>query len=123
MKIRNLDGSGDWSFGRGLASYATGNAAIALNIETRLKSWVGNCFFDTSMGIDWSNLMDKGKQQNLLAALRALILQSYGVVQLNSLTTNFNPTTRNLTVMYTIDTIFSSGFQRQVAAAAGTTVS
>lgn len=123
MKIRNLDGSRDWSFGGGLASYATDNAAIAVNIETRLKSWVGNCFFDTAMGIDWSNLMGKGKQQDLLAALRALILQSYGVVQLSTLAANFNPATRNLTVTYTIDTIFSSGFQQQVAAAAGTMVS
>ena len=120
MIFRSLSGTGDWRFGRGAADYAHDNQAIALNIQTRIKSWVGGCFFDQAMGIDWCNLLDKGQKELLLNNLRTLILTSYGVVKINSVVTIFDSRTRALTVSYNIDTIFSSSFQRQIAAAAGT---
>ncbi len=119
MKFRGLDGTGDWTFGRGLANYASDDKAINFNIQTRLKSWVGNCFFDVNAGVDWLNLLDKGRKESLLLALRTVILQTEGVVTIKSLNYTFDAATRAAIITYEVDTIYSSGFQSQVAAAAG----
>ncbi len=119
MIIRNLDATGDWTFGKGASNYARNERAVNLNLQTRLKSWVGNCFFDLPAGIDWRTRLDKNQEQNLLDDLRTLILQSYGVVGINSMDANFNETTRALRVRYDIQTIYSPSFQSEVTAAAG----
>ncbi len=123
MIFRNLETNGDWTFGRGLANYAQDQHAVELNIQTRLKCWVGNCFFDLNMGVDYANLLDKGKKADLLNALRTVIVQSYGVMRVNSVDARFDERSRALAVTYNVDTIFSSGFQQQVLAAAGPAVS
>ena len=46
MIFRSLDELGDWNFGKGVQDFVSGNDAIALNIKTRIQSWVGDCFFD-----------------------------------------------------------------------------
>lgn len=119
MIMRNLDGNGDWTFGRGLGNYVRAERAINLNLQTRLKSWVGNCFFDLPAGIDWETRLDKNQKENLLNDLRVLILQSYGVVGINSVAANFDAHTRALRVTYDIQTIYSQSFQNEVAVAAG----
>lgn len=118
MIFRSLTDDNDWTFGRGIAGFATDERALELNLATRLKSWVGNCVFDLQAGIDWKSRLDKGQQQNILNEVRALILQSYGVVGINAISSNLDQH-RNLTVRYDITTIFSPSFQRTVAVAAG----
>ena len=51
MKVRALDESGDWTFGKGENNYYSANDAIAQNIKTRLYSFLGDCFFDLSANI------------------------------------------------------------------------
>ena len=119
MIFRALTPLGDWSFGAGLNNYARNEDAIDLNIKTRLLSWVGNCFFALQDGIDWKTRLDKGQQQNLINELKAEILQSYGVVGINSVSYTFDASRRALVVMYNIQTIFSPSFQSEVAAAVG----
>lgn len=119
MIFRSLTASGDWTFGQGLSNYARNGQAIDFNIKTRLLSWVGNCFFALPDGIDWHTRLDKGQRQNLLNDLRAEILQSFGVVGINSFDFVFDARTRALIVSYNIQTIFSPSFQSQVAAAVG----
>lgn len=119
MIFRNLDSDGDWTFGKGAANYARAERAIELNLRTRLLSWVGNCFFDLQAGIDWRARLDKGQRENLLNDLRVLILQSFGVVGINSVDATLDPETRAMRVRYDIETIYSQSFQREVEAAAG----
>lgn len=38
MIFRALNSQGDWLWGQGVGGYATGNDAIGLNIETRIRS-------------------------------------------------------------------------------------
>lgn len=118
MIFRNLDADGDWTFGQGKSNYAQAELAINLNIKTRLLSWVGNCFFDLLAGIDWLTRLDKGQQQNLVNDLTALILQSYGVVAVNSLNYNLSAE-RVMTVTYNIQTIYTQAFQSTVSATVG----
>lgn len=119
MIFRNLTVDGDWTFGMGRAAYAANERAIELNLQTRLLSWKGNCFFALEDGVDWKNRLDKGQRQNLLDELKTIILKSAGVVGVNSVTYNLDAQ-RRLSVTYDIQTIFSTSFRRVVAIAAGT---
>lgn len=114
MIFRNLDSNGDFTFGRGVANYINQNAAIGLNIKTRILSWVGDCFFDTGAGIDWANRLGSKNQRALLELdLKRIILQSSGVTGIVSFDTNL--TGRSFTANYTVNTIYSKGYSNSVS--------
>src|SRR5271166_3725928 len=101
MIVRALDQNGDWTYGQGQNNYLSGVAAIEQSIQTRLKSFLGNCFFNTSVGIDWFNLLG-GK--NILAvqlAVSATILNTQGVLAILSLDMNLS-SDRNLVITYSV---------------------
>ena len=107
MKIRALSELGDWKFGKGIQSYNFGQNAIAENIQTRLLSFFGDCWFDILAGIDWTRLLgNKGTKQEIELRVRAMILQSYGVVRVNTLNVIFNGANRNILLQYSVDTIY-----------------
>ena len=115
MKIRNLDANGDWTFGQGLSNYISGNAGIGLNISTRLKSWLNDCFFAMNAGVDWKTRLGAKNQQSLLEAdLKRIILSSFGVTGITAFSVSYDAATRAFTVNYTINTIFSKGYQQSV---------
>ena len=118
MDFRSLDPTGDWNFGRGKVDYAPDEKAIELNLLTRIKSWKGNCFFDYETGVDWTARLDKNQKANLIAELKRLVIQSYGVVGVNSVVVG-EGTNRSVTVTVDVETIFSSSFVSTVALAAG----
>lgn len=119
MIFRQLNAAGDWTFGRGINNYATAEAAIGLNIKTRLLSWKGDCFFALNDFVDWIARLDKGQQNNLTTELKTVILQSYGVVAINSFTVTLNNVTRIYQATFNIQTIYSSSFQDTLILAAG----
>ena len=89
MMFRSLDINHDWNFGQGLQSYVSGEQAIGLNIQTRILSFVGDCFFDMLAGINWFIYFGTPNQtQQTLLSVQACILQSYGVTKVNSVTMN-----------------------------------
>lgn len=109
MIFRNLDANGDWTFGQGKQNYVVGNTAIGLNIRTRILSWVGDCFFALTAGIDWTNRLGRTNQKRLLEAdLKRIILTSFGVTGLVSFDTSL--INRAFNANYTIDTIFSKSY-------------
>lgn len=108
MRIRALDADGDFTFGRGKANYLTDNAAIAQLVNTRVKSFLGDCFYDTQSGIDWFNLLGSKNKIALTLALNATILNTYGVTGINQLSSVLD-SNRNLIVTYSISTIFPAG--------------
>lgn len=114
MIIRNLDSLGDWSFGNGLSNYLVDNEAIGLNIKTRIFSWLGDCFFDTGAGIDWPNRLGNENQRSLLELdLRRIVLQSYGVTGI--VTFNAELVGRKFTTNFSVNTIFSQGYEMNLA--------
>lgn len=120
MIIRKTDAATrDWTFGKGLADYATDAQAIAENIQTRILSWVGDCFFALSDGVDWRNRLEVGQQTALRDEVSALILKSFGVISVDSVDLNFNPDNRLESLTYSITTIFSPSFEATIAIAAG----
>jgi hypothetical protein len=115
MKIRALDGTHDWKFGKGLSSYAFDNQAIGENIQTRLLSWLNDCWFDAGAGLDWPRLLGSRNTQKLIElSARAIILQSYGVIRVTEIIINFQGTARNLVLNYKIDTLFSTDVEGTV---------
>lgn len=109
MIFRALDVSGDWTFGQGRQNYLTDEPAIELNVATRLKSFLGDAFWQTDFGIDWWNLIgskNPNAQAGIILACRATIADSYGVVRINSVEA-FTTRDRKLRASYNIDTIFS----------------
>lgn len=120
MKFRAIDSLGDFTFGAGKANYATDERAIELNVLTRLRSWKNDCFYDLDAGIDWFSRLDKNQRDKLINELRALIIQSYGVMNITSLTLSENRATRSIVLTYAIDTIYSQSFTRTLELASGT---
>ena len=100
MIVRQLDGNGDWLWGLGRSNYLTYNQAIAQCVDTRLISFLGDCFFSTTDGIDWINLLSSKNQLALNIAVSACILNSPGVTSLTQLSINLNSLTRTIRSVY-----------------------
>ena len=114
MRIRSLDLNHDWNFGQGKQDYNINQADIAENVQTRLLCFKNDCFFLMNGGIDWLRLMGtKNTLQEILLTIRAVILASYGVVRVNSISPSVDDN-RKLTVSYSIDTIFSKYFTQTI---------
>lgn len=115
MIIRNLDIDSDWTFGMGRENYLSGNLAVALNVKTRLLSFLNNCFFDMGAGIDWFTYLGvPNKFQEMKLRVRAIILQSYGVVNVRDVSFSSNSLTRQSILTYSMDTIFTTQFTQNI---------
>lgn len=111
MIIRALTSEHDWTFGKGKENYRSAELAIAENIQTRILSFLGNCFFDIGAGIDWFTYFGlPNKDQEIVLRTRAIILQSYGVVSVNKITLNKDRENRSAVLTYDINTIYSQNY-------------
>lgn len=109
MSFRNLDENGDWTWGQGTRNYLTKQDAIELNIDTRLESWVGDCFFDQNAGIDYTNRMGSKNQQVLLSAdFQRLINSSFGVTGISSFSASL--VNRQYSANFSADSIYSQSY-------------
>lgn len=119
MIFRQLTSTGDWTFGQGVAGYAVQQAAIELNVRTRLLSWLGDCFFALRDGVDWHSRLDKGQQAALQSELKSTILQSFGVTGVNTVFIAFDTVSRKFRITYDIQTIYSPSFINSIEQATG----
>lgn len=105
MIVRALDSNHDWTFGSGKNNYKSARDAVAQNIDTRLNSFLGDCFFDTRAGIDWFNLNGGKSVQNVTLAVSAVIANTENVTQLieSSVVVDNN---REITIVYKVNTSF-----------------
>ncbi len=106
MIVRALDTNGDWLFGKGRNDYKSNQDAIAQNIQTRLLSFLGDCFFDTAAGIDWFNFLGGKNQTALNLAINAVILNTDNVTGMLQTSVNLS-TSRVFTVQYRVQTTYS----------------
>ena len=116
--VRRLDSNGDWCFGASLNDYLSQNRAVAQNLQTRLNSFLGNCFFDLGAGVNWLGFLG-GSAVNapqLVLSVTSVILNTAGVQApigstsgaIQSLTTSLDPKTRKLVMVYAVSTIYGS---------------
>lgn len=106
MIVRALDSTGDWTFGNGLSNYLSANAAVAQSIQTRVLSFLGDCFFDATAGIDWFNLLGSKNQIGLNLAISSTILNTENVTGILQLSVVLNEL-RNFSVSYSVQTTYS----------------
>jgi len=107
MRVRRIDASGDWQFGRGLSDYAKDDEAIKQNVSTRIKSFKNDWFLDTDAEIDWFDLLGrKGTQEEIKREVERVTLATDGVLQINSL--ELTRSNRSARIQLEITTIFST---------------
>lgn len=107
VRVRELDVEHDWLFGKGQNDYLTGNKAVAQSIDTRLNSFLGDCFFDLGAGIDWFNQLGAKNQVALNLSISAVIINTPNVTGLLQLSINLDAA-RRLTVSYRVQTTYST---------------
>lgn len=107
MIVRALDVNHDWQFGKGRNDYKQANDAVAQMIETNLLSFLGDCFFDISAGIDWFNLLGGKDQLSLELAIRTTILNTAGVTGIVDATVDLDPNTRLIRIGYQVNTVYT----------------
>lgn len=106
MTIRSVDSNGDWEFGKGRQHYRRGVEGLKIHLETRLKSWKGDCFFDLLGGVDYNNFLDVGTREFLERDIKRVILQTQEVLRINNFSSVLDRVERNLTITAEIDTIY-----------------
>jgi hypothetical protein len=104
---RALDVNHDWTFGKGLGNYYQGNSAIGQDCDTRLLMFLNDCFFDQSAWIDWLNILGSTNQQGLNLAISGILIGTTGVTSILQLSTAIDPQTRDISVSYSVNTIYS----------------
>lgn len=116
-RFRNLDEKGDWTFGNGFQNYADQSQSVMLNIRTRILSFKWDCFFDLEAGIDWFSLLGR-RGDDVFDAIeinvRTIILQSLYVKELVDFLMVVDRDTRNLTLSYTVNTIFEDYIKDEI---------
>lgn len=112
MSVRAIDENRDWQFGQGKQSYRNRIEEIGQMIQTRVLSFLGDCFFAVEEGIDWVNLLAKGssKEEELKRSISLTILETPGVVALNKLELVNDRQTRRLIIDYSVATIYSTNY-------------
>ena len=112
MIVRGLDENHDWLFGNGKQDYRVDEKAIEQDCQTRLLSFLDDCFFDTTAGIDWWNLLGRGTKDQLLTAIKGVLLNTEGVAGVSSVDVDLID--RVLKIKYSIVTQYSSTYQNEI---------
>lgn len=107
MIVRTIDGTGDWTFGKGKNDYKKDINAVSQNIRTRVFSFIGDCFFAKSSGINWFNLLGSKNSIGLELAINTVIINTPGITGVSQVSVSID-SKRNITVSYVVNTIYSS---------------
>lgn len=113
MTFRNLTRQHDWTFGSGISNYAAGQEEIAVNIKTRVLSFLGDCFFATNEGVDYWNLLDYNGQEELEKQITDTILTTPGVERVDNAEI-LRSANRVLNLSYSVYTIYSTTINNSI---------
>jgi len=107
MIFRSLDSNKDWRFGGGKSSYTKTGEAIRLNLETTIKTFKGECFFDQNRGLPWFDLINITDKAAVVLYIKSIMIKLYGVTKVNALeyTVDIN---RVFTIKYDISTLYET---------------
>lgn len=83
MKTRAVDGNWDWKMGKCLQDYTIGSLSVAYTVKMKVQSWLGDCFFDATAGIDWKNILGaKNTKEQADVSIKDIILAEPEIVEL-----------------------------------------
>lgn len=107
--VRAIDENGDWTFGAGLSNYRVNQEAVIQNLQTRIQSFIGNCFFDMGAGINWYGFLGSRGNNNSIQcslAISALILNTQDVTGLQQLSFDIS-SKRGFAISYQVQSVYS----------------
>lgn len=105
MRVRAIDGNNDWTFGRGRNNYKKDLSAVVQIINTKLKSFLGDCFFDLAAGIDWFNLNSQKNVDEVKKAISSTLINIPEVTKVIEVFVTLGQN-RVFTIQYSVDTIY-----------------
>lgn len=106
MKVRKLTETCDYTLGHGDADFYIDDAeGVAQNVRTRLQLWRNSWFLDIDEGTPWLQQI-LGKRDVAEAVLRARILDTPGVQNIEEFSTIFDPDSRTLSITVTLKTAY-----------------
>jgi hypothetical protein len=110
MRVRALDASGDMTFGRGSGNFLVDSpAAVGQCVATRLLLKQGEWWLDTTAGMPWdAKVLGYRTSATRDGAIKQIILSTPGVTAIQSYSSNFDPDTREFTVVTTITTQYGT---------------
>lgn len=106
MKFRAIDDAGDWVLGSGIQAYATDNLAIKYDLETKLKTFLQECFFDLEIGVPWFQLLGAKDKPAIILTLQQIIGGVEGVTRITNVEFELKQD-RTAKLSYNIDTIYT----------------
>jgi hypothetical protein len=108
MRVRALDSDGDMTFGRNSDNFLVDSTrAVGQCVSTRLQLWQGEWFIDLTEGTPYmSKILGTHGINQYDQALSLRILQTPGVISLESYQSFLDPSTRLLSVSATVNTLF-----------------
>lgn len=116
MRVRKVTATGDMTFGQQRSNFWQDQPeAVAQIVASRLQLWRGQWFLDTTDGTDWlGSVLGNNTTNKRDAALRARILTTPGVLQIDNYNSRLDPDNRGFAVAFGLSTQFGSyRFQTQ----------
>jgi hypothetical protein len=117
MVIRANDENGDWLWGNGLSDILQGQPAVAQNVQTSLLCFQNDCFWNMTFGVDWFNLLgifNPQAETGILLQCREIIINSWGVTAINAIDAVLNSSTRAISLLYNLSSVYSTQFAAQI---------
>lgn len=110
MRYRKLDANGDYVFGGGQSAfYANVPEAPAQAVKTRLGLFTGQWFLDITEGTPWpTGVLGKYTQNVRDVVIKERIIDTPGVLSLDSFSSTIDSVTRRLSVSATITTAYGT---------------
>lgn len=105
MKFRRYDDSGNWIFGLSSGNYVSEKEALKKDIESRIKTWYGECFFKPYEGVNYSAYMNYSAKSFLDVDIQTVIMKSEGVINITSFESEIN-SDREYTLTAKISTVY-----------------
>lgn len=110
MRYRKLDTNDDMRFGNQQADfYRDQPEAVAQAVLTRLRLWVGEWFVDQTEGTPYQQAaLGTGKKKTIEPAMRARILDTQGVTNIEEFQLLIDPDNRVASISAVINTEFGT---------------
>lgn len=106
MKIRAISNQNPpfkWEFGKGKQSYDVDVQAVMTNLKTRLYFFTNDCFFDTTSGINWFDILGTpNNKAQILLEINNCILNSYGVQSIVRSDVTYDDENRSMNISYEV---------------------
>jgi hypothetical protein len=116
MRLRKWDSDGDIRFGHGQADYWRDAAeGVAQAVAQRLRLMTGEWYLDTAEGTPYvGGVLGKYTEGGYDPVIRTRILETEGVLSLDSYSSSLDRDARALSVAATITTIYGQAIIQEV---------